>query len=224
MKRSNAKNEIGIIAINDRETDWSQRYRPMSVKDCVLPLHIRTRLEKMVSKGTVENLIFHGDYGIGKTATANALCRDIGCEPCFVNGSTENGIDDLRSLEPFACTRSFDGFKRVVLIDEAERLSREYQDGLRGFIEQVSLNCSFIFTTNDLSKISGALKSRCLALDFSVPREEAESLKIQFAARLDQIMTQEQLTCEAGLLAEIIAASFPDFRQIIKQVQMECGY
>jgi DNA polymerase III delta prime subunit len=87
----------------------------------------------------------------------------------------------------------------------------------------VSKNCSFILTTNDLGKISGALKSRCLALEFSFPPEEIHLLKQQFAARLNHIMDKEQVTCKPELLAEIIAAGFPDFRQILKQVQIECG-
>jgi len=205
------------------ETDWSQKYRPDSVKDCILPSRLKRRLEKMVSKRVVHNLIFHGTYGIGKTVTANAFCRDEGCEPCLVNGSLENGIGNLRELESFACTRSFDGSRRVVLIDEAEHLPKEYRDGLRGLIEQVSSNCSFIFTTNNLNKISAALRSRCLALDFSCPPEEFQSLKKAFAARINLILAEERATCEPERLHEIIAAVFPDFRQVLKQVQEESG-
>ncbi|SRR5216684_1130341 len=214
---------LGARANNRWETDWLQKYRPESVKDCILPSRLKRSLEKMASKPFVHNLIFHGSYGVGKTAGANALCRDAGCEPCLINGSVENGIDDLRRLEPFVCTRSFDGSRRVVLIDEADRLSREYQDGLRGLIEELSSNCSFIFTTNDLSKISGALQSRCLAMDFGCSPEEIPFLKEEFAARLNQILAEEQASYQPKVLAEIIAAGFPDFRQILKQVQLECG-
>ena len=92
------------------------------VKDCILPWRIRTRLDKMISKRVIHNLIFHGSYGIGKTASAIALCHDVGSDPCLANGSLENGVDDLRKLEPFVCTRNFDGSRKVVLIDDADRL------------------------------------------------------------------------------------------------------
>src|SRR5205823_5140637 len=102
-----------MIAGNKRETDWSQKYRPMSVKDCILPSRLKTTLEKMASKRLVHNLIFHGSNGVGKTASANALCRDAGCEFYSVNRSLENSIADLRaSVEPFACTRSFDASRK----------------------------------------------------------------------------------------------------------------
>jgi replication-associated recombination protein RarA len=108
-----------MIPGNERETDWAQRYRPQSLEDCVLPLRIKVRLEKMVNKCTVENLICYGDFGVGKTATATALCRDAGLEVYSVNGSLEGGIGNLRnSVEPFACTRSFYGSRKVVLFDE----------------------------------------------------------------------------------------------------------
>jgi RHS repeat-associated protein len=135
----------------------------------------------------------------------------------MVNASLEGGINDLRELEPFTSTGSMDGSKRVVVIDEAQHLSRDYQEALCGLIERVWSNCSFILTMNDPGKLSAALQSRFTALDFTCPEEEAPALKAAFAARVNEILAGEQVACEPGTVNEIIEAGFPDFRQILKR-------
>ncbi len=81
-----------------------------------------------------------------------------------------------------------------------------------------------ILTKNDPGKLSAALTSRCTALDFTCPPEEASALKAAFAARVNEILAAEQAACEPGTVNEIIEAGFPDFRQILKRVQLECDY
>jgi DNA polymerase III delta prime subunit len=207
------------------QTDWAQQYRPASIEACILPARIKTHLQRMAAQRVIiPTLIFHGGNGIGKSVSAHALCQDCEYEPCMVNASLEGGINDLRELEPFTSTRSIDGSKRVVVIDEAQHLSRDYQDALCGLIERVASNCSFILTMNDPAKLSAALTSRCTALDFTCPEEEVPALKAAFAARVNEILKAEQAVCEPGTVKEIIEAGFPDFRQILKRVQLECGY
>jgi DNA polymerase III delta prime subunit len=206
------------------ETDWAQKYRPRALDECVLPERVRRVLGNMASRRVIENMILYGDYGVGKTASAKALCRTVDCHLLEVNGSFDGRIKDLReTVEGFACTCSIRKGKKVVLIDEAEGLSREYQDGLRGFMEFVSANCAFIFTTNDLTRISGAIRSRCLALDFEFPPEEAQAARMAFMERLHRILAKEHATLDRRRMAEIVAQWFPEFRQILKQVQQECG-
>jgi DNA polymerase III delta prime subunit len=89
-------------------------------------------------------------------------------------------------------------------------------------MEEVSANCTFIFTTN-LQKLSGALRSRCLVVDFTASPEEVPSLQLDLKARLNQIMIQEEATCDPAHLDHIVASAFPDVRQILKRLQEECG-
>jgi DNA polymerase III delta prime subunit len=209
---------------NDRDTDWAQKYRPFTLNECVLPERVRRTLGNMASMRVIENVILYGGYGVGKTASAQALCRAVDCDLLEVNGSFDGRIKDLReTVEGFACTCSIKKGKKVILIDEAEGLSREYQDGLRGFMEFVSKNCAFIFTTNDVTRISGAIRSRCLALDFEFLPEEAQAARIAFMGRLHRILVKENATLDKRRMAEIVAKWFPEFRQILKQVQQECG-
>jgi DNA polymerase III delta prime subunit len=97
----------------------------------------------------------------------------------IVNASLEGGFNDLRDLEQFTSTRSMDGSKRVVVIDEAQHLSRDYQDALCGLIERVWSNCSFILTMNDPGKLSAALTSRCTALILPVRQRKLRRSRLR---------------------------------------------
>ena len=207
-----------------RETDWSQQYRPDTLKDCILPARIRVPLEKMVTSGIVQNLVFHGSCGVGKTSTARAICSDTNADVFEVNGSLDNSIASLRDdVEGFVSGCNWGGRRKIVFIDEAEGLSREYQDGLRGLMERVSGRCSFIFTANRLTKISRAIQSRCFVMDFTFSPQETSTMKVEFARRLSEILQHEGAKAEPRYLATVISTEFPEFRQILKQVQFGCA-
>src|SRR5579871_40979 len=215
-----------MIAGNMLESDWAQRYRPVTLKDCVLPSSIRKTLQRFVSRGVIENLIFHGQCGIGKTSSAKALCRDVDVDLLEVNGSDQTSVVDFRkTVKQFAHSLSLRGkdVKKVVLIDEAENLTRHYHAALRSFMEDVSINCSFVLTTNYLHRISEGVQNRCLRIDFSVPEAEVETLQLVFTARLKAILEQERVSYHSEVLARIVALEFPCFRQILKQAQVACG-
>lgn len=52
-----------------READWSQRYRPLRLEDCILPVRITQPWQRMVQVGAIDNLLLHGGFGVGKTTT-----------------------------------------------------------------------------------------------------------------------------------------------------------
>src|ERR1035438_9173775 len=97
------------------ETDWSQKYRPKTLKECILPSRIKEPLQRMIDRRAIVSLLFHGSFGVGKTTAADAICRETHLDTLFVNASLDNGVDDLRdTVEVFAHTLSFTGHKKVV--------------------------------------------------------------------------------------------------------------
>ena len=82
----------------------------------------------------------------------------------IINSSEENGIDVLRSkIKQFASTVSLNGGKyKVVILDEADYLNAQStQPALRGFIEEFSSNCRFIFTCNFKNRIIEPTRRDC---------------------------------------------------------------
>ena len=71
-------------------------------------------------------------------------------------------VDTLRvKIKQFASTVSLGGGPKIVILDEADYLNpQSTQPALRGFIEEFSKNCRFIFTCNYKNRIIQPLHSR----------------------------------------------------------------
>ena len=76
---------------------WVERYRPKTVKDCVLPDDLKKIFTSMVESGEISNMILSGTSGLGKTTVARALCNELDLDVLLINASEESGIDTLRS-------------------------------------------------------------------------------------------------------------------------------
>ena len=200
---------------------WVEKYRPMTVSDTILPASLKTTFENMLATGELQNMLFTGTAGLGKTTIAKALCRELGLDYIVINGSEEGNIDTLRGkIKQFASTVSLEGGKKVIILDEADYLNpQSTQPALRGFIEQFSDNCRFILTCNFKNRIIEPLHSRCGVYEFNTTKKQMAALAGQFMTRLEQILAAEQVTADKALLAEVIMKYLPDWRRVINECQ-----
>ena len=200
---------------------WVEKYRPMTVSDTILPASLKTTFKNMLATGELQNMLFTGTAGLGKTTIAKALCRELGLDYIVINGSEEGNIDTLRGkIKQFASTVSLQGGKKVIILDEADYLNpQSTQPALRGFIEQFSDNCRFILTCNFKNRIIEPLHSRCGVYEFNTTKKQMAGLAGQFMTRLEQILDAEHVTYSKGTLAEVIMKYLPDWRRVINECQ-----
>ena len=131
---------------------WIEKYRPQTINDLILPSDLKSLFESFVSDGEIQNILLYGGAGKGKTSTAYALTTQLGCDVLYLNGSLDNKIDDVRyTVQQFATTGSFKSGKKVVIIDECDRMVSA-QEALKSLMEQTESNCRFILTTNNITK------------------------------------------------------------------------
>jgi DNA polymerase III delta prime subunit len=98
---------------------WSERYRPKTIDECILPDAQKQTFKDFVAKGEVPNMLLCGTAGVGKTTVARALCEELGCDYIIINSSLESGIDTLRTkIQQFCSSVSFSGGTKVVILDE----------------------------------------------------------------------------------------------------------
>lgn len=103
---------------------WSQKYRPKTVEECILPERLKNTFRAYVDKKEIPNMLLVGSPGVGKTSLALAMCEQVGCDYLVLNGSSENGIDTFRNkITDYATTVSLSGGRKVVLIDEADYMN-----------------------------------------------------------------------------------------------------
>lgn len=200
---------------------WVEKYRPQTIDECILPDSMKKTFHEFINSGELPNFLFCGGAGVGKTTVAKALCNEIGAEYLFINGSEESGIDVLRSkIKNFASSVSLTDAKKVVILDEADYLNaNSTQPALRGFIEEFSNNCRFIFTCNFKNRIIEPLHSRCAVVEFKIENSEKPKIAAGFYRRVLDILSQEKVQADAKVIAEIITKYFPDYRRILNELQ-----
>jgi len=111
---------------------WVDKYRPTKLEGYVWRDSAqRKQVESWVNEKSIPHLLLSGTPGIGKTTMAKILVNEIGIESADlleVNASRETGIDFIRNkIVPFISSIAWGPFK-VVLLDEADRLSPQAQD------------------------------------------------------------------------------------------------
>ena len=200
---------------------WVEKYRPRKINDCILPQELKSYFSNIVAKGDIQNMLLCGSAGTGKTTVARSLCEELETDYIVINGSEESGIDVLRTkIKQFASTVSFSGNTKVVILDEADYLNpNSTQPALRGFIEEFSSNCRFIFTCNYKNRIIQPLHSRCAVVEFKLPSEEKQKIAAQFFNRVSGILTHEEIQFDKKVVAKVVEKHFPDFRRTLNELQ-----
>lgn len=141
-------------------------------------------------------------------------------EYIYINASSENSIDVIRNqISEFAQTMSFTGSKKIVILDEADGLTPQFQKALRAFMEEFQSNCRFILTCNYIAKIIPALRQgRTMEFDFNMAKFKDE-LVPKITTRIEGILKFEKIEYDKEILPQVVTAFFPSVRQIIATLQ-----
>lgn len=202
------------------EFDWSQKYRPQTIKEIILPKNIKSIFEGIVKSGTIPTMMLAGSCGLGKTTAALALVNELDYDYLFLNSSLHGNIDTLRNLiSEYASSVSFDGKRKIVILDEADNLTHATQLALRAFIEEFSINCAFIFTCNYPNRLIEGLFSRSGLIEFSIPKNETKDIMKQYIMKSIEILQKEKKEFEPEAVALFVKELFPDFRKILNELQ-----
>ena len=213
-----------LLTVNEKEFMFEQRYRPSSIKECILPDSDKKVFLALAKEGKLPHLILQSNSpGTGKTTVGKALCNEINAEMLFINGS-DCRIDFIRNeLTNFATSRSLEGRPKVILIDEFDRQGlAEAQRHLRSFMEAYSSNCTIIMTANNLDGIIKPLQSRARIIKFGeVSSEDAKSMMKQMITRCMSICENENIEVEdKKVIAMLVKKNFPDFRKTINDLDL----
>tara|TARA_B110000285_G_scaffold75850_1_gene87335 strand:+ start:1146 stop:2084 length:939 start_codon:yes stop_codon:yes gene_type:complete len=200
---------------------WVEKYRPRTISDCILPIETKKIFQDFVNNKEIPNLLLCGTAGVGKTTVAKALCNELEADFVMINGSEERNIDTLRvKIKSFASTVSLSGGPKIVILDEADYLNpQSTQPALRGFIEEFSKNCRFIFTCNYKNRIIAPLHSRCSVVDFTIESQQKPQMATGIFDRIMTILKIENIEFNEQVVAELINKFFPDFRRILNELQ-----
>jgi len=192
---------------------WVEKYRPQILEDYVGNEIIKNKIADYLTQGSIQNLLFHGVAGTGKTTLAKLIAKNLNCDLLYLNASDERGIDTIREkIIPFASTMGFNDVK-IVILDEADYLTPQAQATLRNTIESCSKTTRFIFTCNYLERIISPLQSRCQTFEITPPSKE------EVISHLIKITREENIKCIISDLQNVVNTHYPDIRKIINTIQ-----
>jgi len=187
----------------------TEKYKPQKFEEII---GIDDSIPKLVNS-ELPNFLFFGTAGTGKTTTACVITKER--DFIKINASDDRGIETIREkIKIFASTQGLNNGKKVIVLDEADGLTSQAQEILRGVIDNYSNNCSFILTCNFVNKIIDPLKSRCVNIEFKVPDRQ------KIIERLEFICKNENINFEIKGLENIVKETYPDIRRAIKELEV----
>lgn len=191
-----------------------EKYRPITLDKYVGNEHIKESIKKYLNQNDIQNLIFYGPSGTGKTTLAKLIVKNLDCDHIYINASDERGIETIRDkVSGFASTASFKPLK-VVILDEADFLTIQAQASLRNVIETFSRTTRFILTCNYIERIIDPLQSRCQTLKVIPPT------KVDVAKHIAWIMGEENISFEVEDLKTVVNQFYPDLRKCLNTIQL----
>ena len=191
-----------------------EKYRPSILDNYVGNENIKKSIAKYLDQNDIQNLIFYGPAGTGKTTLAKIIVTNLDCDHLYINASDERGIETIRDkVQGFASVASFKPLK-VVILDEADFLTIQAQASLRNIIETFSRTTRFIMTCNFVERIIDPLQSRCHVLKIVPPTKK------DVARHLAWVLDQEKIRYEMQDLVPLINQYYPDLRKCINTIQL----
>jgi replication factor C small subunit len=198
---------------------FTEKYRPKNLDDLILPDRVMSKFKD----GLVQNMLFAGSPGTGKTSTAKALVNQFELPYLYINASTDTSVDVIRTrIIDFCSTVSImdkAGSFKVVILDEVDGVSDQFFKALRATMEQFASNSRFIATCNYINKLPDPILSRFEVINFDFDKEEEAELTKKYIKRVYQITGNEGMTIDKQALVEFVRRNFPDLRTTLNKLQ-----
>lgn len=200
---------------------WVEKYRPNKLDDLISHADIINTISRFIKEDKLPHLLFYGPPGTGKTSTILACAKQIFTPSEFnsmvleMNASDDRGIGIVRGqVLNFASTRTIfkRGFKLVIL-DEADAMTKDAQNALRRIIEKFTENTRFCIICNYLSKIIPALQSRCTRFRFAPLTTE------QMVPRLEHVISAENVNVTEDGRKALLTLANGDMRKLLNILQ-----
>jgi len=174
---------------------------------------LKTTIAKYLEQNDIQNYLFHGQAGTGKTTLAKIVINNLDCESLYINASDERGIETIRDkVVGFASVASFKPLK-VVILDEADFLTIQAQASLRNVIETYSKSTRFILTCNFIERIIDPIQSRCQTFKIQAPT------KSDVAKHLVNILETEKTNFDLEQIKSLVNQYYPDIRKMLNTIQ-----
>lgn len=216
------------------------KYRPTKLKDLVGQPHLVAQLKGMFKTHRVPGaFLLEGQTGGGKTTLARIIHRylncDTGkacgkCDSCkvdprnhpdlvSVNAGTDGKVDDIRKLVKGARVAPYYN-KRIILIDEAHKLTGASAEALLVPLEEPSRDTIWILCTTNPEKMLPTMVNRCVRFTLKPVGHEAITARLSAIAKAEghDIGATEAGEDALGLIADFSNGSMRESVSLLESV------
>ena len=180
------------------------RLRPATLAGIVGHTAVVKALGNLLSgKNVPHSFLFTGPSGVGKTTLARIVGTLIGVTKdgrVEIDAARYSGVDNIRSIISGSQFSSLsDTGRKLIIIDEAHRLSKGAWDSLLLSVEEPPPHVWWIFCSTEPDKIPKTIQTRCHAFDLKPLKWETIS------SLLEHVLAVEDIEICDGSLVGIIA-------------------
>lgn len=195
-----------------------EKYRPLRIADFIGLTKPKLILQELAARPRRCALLFEGESGTGKTAMALAFASEIPAQVRILPAH-ECTRDNLTRLWATCQYGPKAGFRRhLVLVDQADTLSKSHQIDLRSKIDGPEKldHVIWVFTATPTTRLEAGFRSRCMQLKFTTYGNSAAAAEL-----LERIWHAEAPTSPRPNFARIIKEANGDIRAALMEIELK---
>lgn len=186
---------------------WYNKYRPKTFDEVIE----QTEAKSLLATPTAVSILY-GASGVGKTTMARILATNVDAEVIEIDGATNNGVDNIRSLINSAYYAPPFHAYRMFIIDECHMLTTQAWNALLKVLEECPKTTMWVLCTTELAKIPATIKSRSVLVPLRLISQDA------IAEYLTQVGSMEGYALDEKVF-EIAHASGGRMREAIVMLE-----
>jgi putative ATPase len=205
-----------LLTFPSKPVSLVEKYKCRQLNDFCGLAKVKVGIGEFIAAPYSAAFIFKGDSGTGKSSLAEIVAESINAELTHVRAQ-ECSVDELRRIVSFCHYMPMSGkLSHLVLIDEADSMSKAARDFLLSPLDKLPPYTVFIFTANQIDSFEGRFLSRNMVVDFSNYGIQADAAKL-----LARIWETEAPGRPPLNFARIIKEASGNVRAAIKALEWE---
>ena len=196
-------------------TSLVAKYQPARIQDFIGIAEPKAALAAVARQPYASSFLLLGPSGVGKTTISQAFAEAVKGEVHHIP-SAKCDKESVDAVTEKCWYRPMFGAVHVVIVDEADSMSRPAQDAWLSKLDSTAMppDCIFIFTANGTEKLHPRFLSRCRILEFASPTAE------EIAAFLERVWRAES-SADVPDLAVIAAKCSGNVRAALMDLELK---